>query len=195
MALHKRMRPYRLLNHQGFTLVCIAVMAAAAVIALLMASRGQWLAAGAMAIVAGLAVGCVIARKTLPRALGALLSIAAMVNAAGYVFSLWQEDTSFDELVHAFTSFVGMTAIGWTVVDRSWFDHWPKAGLFAGLMGAALLLGVLWEAFEWIIGLIGDRRDTVIDLVMDLLGATAAGALTLWIADWRRRRRDGPRLA
>ena len=43
---------------------------------------------------------------------------------------------------------------------------------------AGLILGLVWEGFEWVIGIIGNQRDTVVDLAMDCLGAVMAGVLS-----------------
>lgn len=108
-----------------------------------------------------------------------LLALAALVNLLGYTLNLWHDRTVFDELVHAFTVFATVAALG------NWYarKHMPAANvnLAALMMCAGLVLGVAWEAFEWLIGIIGNRHDTMMDLVMDMLGALLAAAL-LWFA-------------
>lgn len=109
-------------------------------------------------------------------ALAFLVAAAAAVNAAGYVLGLWHDETIFDEVVHFFTSFALMAALGTALIRRG------LAGAFTNRMfltfGAlGLLLGLLWEAVEWAIGIIGGRTDTLLDLAMDLAGAVAAAAL------------------
>lgn len=104
-----------------------------------------------------------------------LLVIAALVNLAGYLLGLWHNDTLFDELVHLFTSFAGLAAIGrYLIVARA---IRPSKKLVASLLALTLTLGVAWELFEWLIGIIGDSRDTLIDLVMDLAGGGLAAVL------------------
>lgn len=46
-----------------------------------------------------------------------------------------------------------------------------------GLLIIGLVLGFVWEGFEWVIGIIGDRHDTIVDLAMDGLGAILAALL------------------
>ena len=53
--------------------------------------------------------------------------------------------------------------------------------VFLAFAAIGLLLGLLWKAIEWIIGIIGGRTDTLLDLSMDAVGALAAAALISWV--------------
>lgn len=111
----------------------------------------------------------------------ALLAGAALVNAAGYVLGLWHEETAFDEAVHLYTSFAVVAAIGRFAPGRWAFWGSPPRWWTLIVLGAAL--GLAWEAFEWVIGIVGSRRDTLIDLLMDVAGAAAAAVLLTIMAD------------
>ncbi len=107
-----------------------------------------------------------------------LLCLVVAVNVAGYVLNLWRERTMFDELVHAATSFAGMAALMWVAARRARrLNGMRGIAVVATALVAGLILGLAWEGFEWLIGIIGDQRDTLIDLAMDCLGAAAAGLL------------------
>ncbi len=133
------------------------------------------------AVLLGLAVfgGMVLHfQSVLPPSIILLLFVAATVNAVGYVIRLWHERTMFDEVVHAFTTFAGMTALIWAAIHHTrLLEGMSFLAVVASALAAGLLLGLVWEGFEWLIGIIGDRRDTMIDLAMDCLGAVAAGLL------------------
>jgi NAD/NADP transhydrogenase beta subunit len=120
-------------------------------------------------------------REQIPPFHGFLLSLAVAVNGAGYTMTLWHEETLFDEIVHAFTTFAGLAAIGWALVRRGGKLARSRAALSWSLLGLALMLGLLWEVFEYWIGIIGTPKDTAIDLAMDMIGACAAAALSCWI--------------
>ena len=45
-----------------------------------------------------------------------------------------------------------------------------------------LVLGIAWEIFEWAVGIINGWADTLVDIVMDVLGAVAAGLFCVWAA-------------
>nr|WP_294171107.1 hypothetical protein [uncultured Sphingomonas sp.] len=100
------------------------------------------------------------------------------MNTAGYLQALWHERTPFDETVHGFTAFAGMAAGGWFVLKQR--PH--LSGLLWKAAATGLMIGVAWEGFEWAIGIMGDLRDTIIDLVMDTAGALAAAALLRRVA-------------
>ncbi len=104
-----------------------------------------------------------------------VLGLAALANVAGYVFSLWHDETVFDEIVHLFSTFAVISAIGKAAVTAGRLA--PSATFFISLVALAVVLGVLWEAFEWLIGIIGGRHDTLMDLAMDTLGAVFAALL------------------
>lgn len=116
----------------------------------------------------------VIRAATSGRFFIALIAVAVLVNAAGYLFTLWHDETVFDELVHFYTTFSGVAGIG-----RLALEKWPVREPFSrwwALLAIGLALGILWEIFEWTIGIIGNRRDTLIDLAMDVIGAATAAA-------------------
>ena len=46
-------------------------------------------------------------------------------------------------------------------------------------MPYTLAMGLLWEGFEWVIGIIGSPRDTAVDLAMDVLGGLLAAAFCI----------------
>ncbi len=57
----------------------------------------------------------------------------------------------------------------------------PDGKLIWIAVGVGFVAVLAWEAFEFVIGLIGDLRDTLIDLMMDMMGAAAAGTLWRWL--------------
>lgn len=105
----------------------------------------------------------------------ALLGLALLINAAGYGLTLWHDETVFDEVVHAFTSFACVAAIGRILVGRRAVQ--PSGKLMLLLLFLGICLGVVWEVFEWLIGIIGNRHDTLIDLAMDVIGTLVAALL------------------
>jgi len=120
-------------------------------------------------------------RDTLPPLNGLLLALAAAVNGAGYTMTLWHDQTLFDEVVHGFTTFAGMAAIGWALVHKRGELRDARAALVGTMLGLALLLGLLWELFEYLVGIIGTPRDTAIDVLMDMIGASVAITQTSWL--------------
>jgi hypothetical protein len=141
------------------------------------------------AVLIGLALTSAVALKlqhTFPSAIMLLLIVAASVNAAGYILGLWHERTLFDEIVHAFTTLVGIIALLWLATrDGRALSQVSGPAVLVSALVAGLGLGLAWEAFEWTIGIIGSKRDTLIDLAMDSLGAVAAGIIFAGLRGWR----------
>lgn len=171
------------LNHRGFAIASWLVLAFVAVGALFLATRVRWFDALAMAGFVALGVAFLLNGRRLTSVFSLLFVLAALVNTAGYAFDLWHDPIWFDEVVHAYTSFAGMAAIGWLVVRGSALDGKSHASrLILSVTAIGLAIGVLWEIFEWAIGIIGTPFDTRRDLVMDTLGAVAAGVWCAWVA-------------
>lgn len=105
----------------------------------------------------------------------ALLIVAALVNAAGYLLNLWHEETVFDEVVHFYTSFAVVAAIGRAALAAGRLRR--RGSRWTALPLIGLVLGLAWEAFEYAIGIIGSRHDTLMDLAMDMAGALLATVL------------------
>ena len=105
----------------------------------------------------------------------ALVVVAGAVNLVGYLLNLWHDETVFDEAVHLYTSFAVVAAIGRLALGSAALPD--RLSRWWSLLIIAVLLGLAWEAFEWVIGIIGGGRDTIMDLVMDTVGGAIAAAL------------------
>ncbi len=121
------------------------------------------------------------------------LVIAIAANIAGYAFDLYRQFWWFDEVIHAYTSMAITLALalflaGSVLVGAR--DHRLLLILVIASLGIAV--GALWEVGEWaydqvIAGdVIKGKRDTIIDLIVDSLGAVVAGLLASGMMDDRR---------
>ena len=178
-----------MLDSRGFRLASMIILALIAVAAVYLSASGQWYDAAALGGLAALGSAFLAWNERLPSLFSLLFVLAGLINAVGYVFNLWKSPLWFDETVHAYTSFTMMAAIGWMLFARSGLNAAGRSGRFTlAIAGLGLVVGVLWEIFEWIIGIIGSPVDTAVDLVMDTFGAIAAGLFCAWAA--KRERRD-----
>ncbi len=123
-----------------------------------------------------------------------LLAIAVLANIAGYVFNLYRQFVWFDEVVHAYTIFaitlvLALFLYGAALTGAG--DHTLLLVLVIASVGLAL--GALWEVAEWAYdqvvsgNAIKGKTDTIIDMIVDTLGALVAG----WLASWMVRRKRG----
>lgn len=121
--------------------------------------------------------------KRLPSLFTFLFTAVAVLNAAGYIFDLWEQPVWFDEFVHLVTPFVLVAALAWLLIQRNDIDPEENGLVYflkVGLMG--LIIGFAWEGFEYVAQIIGDRADTISDLIMDTIGSLLAAAFCLWAA-------------
>ncbi|HEY3475291.1 MAG TPA: hypothetical protein VGK56_11820 [Anaerolineales bacterium] len=115
-----------------------------------------------------------------------LLAVAALANVAGYFWNLYDRFGWFDEAVHAYTTFaltLPLALLLYNIVLTGARTHTIPFILMVASLGVAV--GVLWEIAEWVYdqmvpeNAILGKLDTLIDLVMDILGGMAAGIVSV----------------
>lgn len=125
-------------------------------------------------------------------ALGFVL-VAGAVNLSAFAFGLFERIAWIDKFLHAFTGFAATLAALYMLrhhLDRA-IARYPWIVVTAS-MAFGLAIGLAWELFEWLgdtfygLSLMKGVTDTVMDLVMDALGAGLAGFAAH--AAWQARR-------
>lgn len=111
-----------------------------------------------------------------------LFAVAVLANAAGWILNLYNKIWWYDEALHlgttfAFTLVLALFAYGAVLSGAR--THSLLLILAIACIGVAL--GALWELAEWAYdqivrpNVIKGRTDTMVDLIMDTVGALAAG--------------------
>jgi uncharacterized membrane protein YjdF len=115
-------------------------------------------------------------------------------NVAGYAFDLYAAFWWFDRVLHAATILALTFWLAVMILSEGIREG--RTVLFVLLVASVgVAVGALWEVAEWVFdrlasgNVIKGKDDTVIDIVMDTVGAVAAAALAL------RFRPDAARLA
>ncbi len=115
-----------------------------------------------------------------------IIWVAVLANIAGYVFNLYEQFWWFDDVLHGYTIFaitllLGLLAYGVVLIGH---DNHPLL-LVLMIASIGLAIGGLWEVAEWAYdqttaanSILG-KTDTIIDLIMDSVGALVAGFLSL----------------
>jgi len=117
----------------------------------------------------------------------AVLAAAVAANVAGYAFGLYQQLWWFDRVLHAFTLFA-MTLWLALLVFGPGFREGFRFRTFLLVLALGLAMGAIWEIAEWAYDriapqdVIKGKFDTVLDLIMDTVGAALAALLChrLW---------------
>jgi hypothetical protein len=119
-------------------------------------------------------------QNRLPSLFDLLFVIAALLNAGGWVWNLFERVGPYDEITHAFTSFAVTLALSFWVYGALLTSFYSHRLLYVlAIASFGISIGVMWEFVEWAIGVIDSLQDTLIDLVMDSIGATLAAVISL----------------
>lgn len=113
-----------------------------------------------------------------------IIVLIALTNAAAFYWHLYFYYPWLDIPLHFFGGlWVALYALAW-YYGTSWLKEKDEtvAFVFAYAISATLLVGLGWELFEFSLETIvafseHDLGDTLLDLVMDTLGALVAGAV------------------
>ena len=115
-----------------------------------------------------------------------LLVVLGVANIAGYALDLYARFWWFDRILHACTIFALTFWLGLFVCNRVLRGGPGRDALIVLMIASVgLAIGALWEVAEWGFDRIapGDvikgKHDTIIDIVMDTLGALVAGVAGL----------------
>lgn len=171
----------KFLDGTAYLAISFILLMLVATAAFVLALQQRWMDATALAALAMLGFAFLGMERMLPRMFTLLFILAALVNTAGYVFSLWHQLSYFDEAVHFFTSFTVMAAIGWIILSLTSVEDTGTVYVLL-IVGLGFVIGVFWELFEYVIGIIGSGWDTSIDILMDVAGAICAAGLCSWLA-------------
>lgn len=179
-------------NWQGYRVVAWAGQALLALFVIAAGLQGNWLNAFALACFLIASGVFVIRDDRLPTLFDFLFVLAALLNALGWVWGLFYTPGPYDEIVHAFTSFAIALALSFLVYGSmlNLFRH-HKILYLLTIASFGIAIGALWEVSEWSAGkifsteVIGSLDDTIIDLIMDSLGAGLAALISLWaLQEW-----------
>ncbi|MCC5604582.1 hypothetical protein [Nostoc favosum] len=178
---------YRIIAWIGQALLTIFVIAAAV--------QGKWSNALGLALFLVVSFVFVIRDDKLPTLFDFLFVLAALLNATGWVWDLFGMPGPYDEIVHAYTTYAITLALSFLVYGSMLNIFRNHTLLYlVTITSFGIAIGALWEVTEWSAGKILSTKviesldDTIIDLVMDTLGAGLAALISLWaLRDWTSR--------
>lgn len=114
------------------------------------------------------------------------LVIAVLVNIAGYVWNLYDRIRLFDEVLHAFTTFALTLPIALLLYEVILIGPRTRPVLFILTVASlGLAIGAVWEIGEWAYdqvvpgNVILGKNDTILDLIVDLIGSVVAGIVSV----------------
>lgn len=149
--------------------------------------QGQWLAAATLAGFLLISYLFVAFDRKLPTLFDLLFVIAALINAGGWTWDLYNQPGPYDEIAHFYTIFAITLALGFMLYSplmKSFYDHRVLFVIMIASLGIAL--GALWEVTEWLADFLTPKQivsglsDTITDMMLDTGGAVVAALLNLW---------------
>ncbi len=174
-------------NWQGYRIAAWACQALLAVAIGMVVIQGQWLAAACLAGFLGAALLLMRFTRKLPTLFDLLFVIAALINAGGWAWDLYNQPGPYDEIAHFYTMFAITLAAGFLLYGdlmEGFSRHRVLLVLIIASLGIAL--GALWEITEWLADFLTPKQivagltDTITDLMLDSGGALLAALLNLW---------------
>lgn len=175
------------LNWKGYRVIAWLGQALLTIFVISAAVQGKWVNALGLGIFLIASFIFVIRDDKLPTLFDFLFVLAALLNATGWVWDLFGMPGPYDEIVHGYTTFAITLALSFLVYGSMlniFRNHTLLYLLTIASFGIAI--GALWEVIEWSAGkilstqVIESLDDTIIDLIMDSLGAGFAALISLW---------------
>lgn len=173
-------------NWKGYRFAAWAGQALLAVGIVVVLFQRQWWAAASLAGFLVLSYLFVAFERKLPALFDLLFVIAALINAGGWAWDLYNKPGPVDEIAHFFTIFAITLAAGYLLYGDLMAGFSNRRVLIVLIIASlGIAIGALWEIFEWAVDFIIPRQivsglyDTITDMILDSAGAILAALLNL----------------
>ncbi|BAY23872.1 hypothetical protein NIES2100_36650 [Calothrix sp. NIES-2100] len=183
------------LNWKGYRIIAWIGQALLTILVIAAAVQGKWTNAFGLAIFLIASFVFVIQDDKLPTLFDFLFVLAALLNATGWVWDFFGMPGPYDEIVHGYTTFAITLALSFLVYGSMLNIFRNHTLLYlVTITSFGIAIGALWEVTEWSAGKILNTQviesldDTIIDLIMDSLGAGLAALISFWgLRNWINR--------
>lgn len=149
--------------------------------------QGQWLAAAVLGGFLLISYLFVAFERKLPTLFDLIFVIAALINAGGWAWDLYNQPGPYDEIAHFYTIFAITLALGFMLYGELMESFYSHRVLFViTIASLGIALGALWEVTEWLADFATPKQivsglfDTITDIILDSAGAIVAAFLNLW---------------
>src|SRR5215213_11993749 len=173
-------------NWKGYRTAAWVGQALLAITIAVVLIKGQWLPAAALAGFLVISYLFVAFERKLPTLFDLIFVIAALINAGGWAWDLYNKPGPYDEIAHFYTIFAITLAVGFMLYDELMESFYAHRVLFViSIASLGIALGALWEVTEWLADFVTPKQivsglfDTITDIILDSAGATLAALLNL----------------
>ena len=173
-------------NWQGYRWAAWAGQALLAIAIVVVLFQRQWFAAASLAGFLLISYLFVAFERKLPTLFDLIFVIAALINAGGWAWDLYNKPGPYDEIAHFYTIFAITLAAGYMLYSElmeSFYDH--RVLFIVTIASLGIALGALWEVAEWLADFVTPKQivsglfDTITDIMLDSAGALLAALLNL----------------
>src|SRR5690349_5520892 len=174
-------------NWHGYRVAAWAGQGLLAIAIVVVLFQRQWLAAASLAGFLLISYLFVAFERKLPTLFDLIFVIAALINAGGWAWDLYNKPGPYDEIAHFYTIFAITLATGYMLYDELMESFYKHRVLFViTIASLGIALGALWEVTEWLADFVIPKQivsglfDTITDIMLDSAGAILAALLNLW---------------
>jgi len=171
---------------KGYRELAWALQGLLAIAIVVVLIQGEWLPAAALAGFLVVSFLFVKLDRKLPNIFDLIFMIAALINAGGWAWDLYNQPGPYDEIAHFFTMFAITLTFGYLLYRELMESFYKRRWLFVlTIASLGLALGALWETIEWLSDFVIPKQivsglfDTETDLILDGAGALLAALLNL----------------
>jgi hypothetical protein len=174
-------------NWEGYRTIAWGGVIILAVTLVVVVVQGNWLGAGFLAGFLIASVAFIKLEDRLPTLFDLVFVSAALLNAVGCAWDLYNKPGLYDEVAHFYSIFAITLAAGFALYRELMSSYRGHRVLFViTIASLGIAFGALWEVAEWSADFFVEKQivsglfDTVTDLILDSAGASLAAALNLW---------------
>jgi len=175
------------MNWKGYRIAAWIGQALLVIAIVVVLMQGQWLAATTLAGFLVISYLFVAFERKLPTLFDLIFVIAALINAGGWAWDLYNQPGPYDEIAHFYTIFAITLAVGFLLYGELMESFATHRVLFViTIASLGIALGALWEVTEWLADFATPKQivsglvDTITDIILDSGGAIVAAFLNLW---------------
>lgn len=174
-------------NWEGYRTIAWGGVVLLAVGLAVVVVQANWIGAAFLAGFLIAAVAFIKLEDRLPTLFDLVFVSAALLNAAGCAWNLYNKPGIYDEVAHFYTIFAITLAVGFALYRELMGSFSGHRILFViTIASLGIALGALWEIAEWSadfvvpMQIVSGLFDTITDLMLDSAGALLAALLNLW---------------
>jgi len=174
-------------NWKGYRALAWGLQGLLAVAIVVVLIQGKWLPAATLGGFLLVSFLFVKLERKLPTLFDLVFMIAALINAGGWAWDLYNKPGPYDEIAHFFTMFAITLAFGFLLYRELMESFYKRRWLFVVTIASlGIAIGALWEVGEWLVDFVVPKQivsglfDTITDIMLDSAGAVLAALLNLW---------------